>query len=94
MENVLYIDHQESSDDTCDFDSSATPDVRVRFYRVFVGGKWVTSDPDNESQLSFNKDIHAAFEFPDYDHAKRAVDLISIESNADALILGQMYEHG
>lgn len=101
MENVLYVDTdtEESEATVSGFDSSATPDIRPRQFFVFVpapqvGGKmvsWLTSDPDSEDDdLSFNKDFRLAFEFKDYDHAKRAKDLISITMDTDALIFGEM----
>lgn len=93
-ENVLFVRNEIS--ETNQFDSSGHPDIRPYNFRVLVPtGKWLTSDPDVEdSNLMFNKDYALAFEFPDYDHAKRAVDLISILLNADAVILGEMREHG
>lgn len=101
----MNIDSEESEATVGSFDSSATPDVFPRQFFVFVpptlsvingktvSGKivsWVASDPDSEDDLVFNKDFRLAFEFKDYDHAKRAKDLISITMDTDALIFGEM----
>jgi hypothetical protein len=54
-----------------------------------VGGKWVTSDPDDDDQesVTFSKDIHLAFEFTDIEHAKRSKYLIETEFNIESLVM-------
>jgi hypothetical protein len=92
MENIL-----ESENDLSNFDSSTPLNVRPCQFYVAVDGltgtRWVTFDPDGEDELTFNKDRKAAFEFQDYEHAKRARDIIGIEMNVEAFILGEMREY-
>lgn len=92
MENVLFIARESEEVITDTLDSQAFPDTSPKQYFVFVpptdGGKivsWVTSDPDGEESLAFNKDFRLAFEFKDIDHARRAKYLASTLHDTDTV---------
>lgn len=105
MENVLFVSgSQDFADSHKEFLTpneyvaiTSTETISPSIYYVCTPVKdkgnilsWLTSDPDGEEDLTFNKDFRLAFEFKDIEHARRGKNLIDILNDTDAIILGEV----